>query len=286
MRVIEYIIGEDYCGKTICDYLKHHGYSTGVITELKKSEHGIILNNNHAFTNVLLNTNDVLNICLTDDASDILPENFEFNISYEDDDILVFDKPSGVVVHPTKIYQSGTLGNYYAYLCQRRGIQCTFRPIYRIDRNTSGLVLIAKNKLASIVKVLKKYLCICHGVIDIAGTFDGSISLCVDSKIKREVNMYGQTAVTHYRRLSTNGKYSLCEITLDTGRTHQIRVHFSNAGYPLVGDTLYGYEGDSLSRHALHCSEIHFINPITGVKVDLISQLPSDMLNFMKYNNI
>ena len=286
MRKIEYIITQIDSGKSIRDFLKHRGYSTAVITLLKKCDNGITVNGARVFTNYVLNTDDILTVHVSDKASDIAPEKLDFKVVYEDEDILVYDKPYGVVVHPTKVYQSGTLGNDYAYRCMELNRQCTFRPVYRIDRNTSGLVLIAKNKIASCVDVLKRYICICHGKIAEQGSFYGDISLCKGSKIKREVTQGGQSAVTHYKRIAVSDNYSLCEVVLETGRTHQIRVHFSNSGYPLVGDGLYGFDNDGLSRHALHCSEIKFTNPITCQKVELRSDLPNDMKVFIENNKI
>lgn len=286
MRLIEYIVDEADDSRTVRDFLKHRGYSSGVITLLKKSPDGIKLNSVRAFTNAVIHEGDCLTVTIDDEPSAITPEPLNYKIAYEDDDILVYDKPAGVVVHPTKIYQSGTLGNDYANLCKNRGITCTFRPVYRIDRNTSGLVLIAKNKLSSCVNIDKRYICICHGVVAERGVFDKPISLCPDSKIKREINYNGQTAITHYKRIAVSDNYSLCEVTLETGRTHQIRVHFSSAGHPLAGDSLYGYSGDGINRHALHCAHVGFVNPITNKSVELSSILPDDMRDFVKNNNI
>ncbi len=286
MREIKYIISEHDNGKSIRMFLKHRGYSTATITLLKKCDNGIVLNQKRAFTNAVLSCGDELIINLTDATSDIKSEDLGFRVVYEDDDILVYDKPAGVVVHPTKIYQSGTLGNDYAYRCESNNIECIFRPVYRIDRNTSGLVLIAKNKLASAVKVKKVYTCICHGTASVDGAFDGAIALCEGSKIKRAVSEFGQSAMTRYSRIASTEKFSVCNVELETGRTHQIRVHFSHAGHPLVGDSLYGREDDTMSRHALHCGHIIFENPITGKTVELISDLPDDMAEFIIANNI
>ncbi len=286
MRVLDFTVTQSESGKTIRDFLKHKSFSSAVSTLLKKHDNGIALNGERAFTNAILKVNDKIKITVHDVESEIMPENLKFKIVYEDEDILVYDKPAGVVVHPTKVYQSGTLGNDYAYRCKVNNEQCTFRPVYRIDRNTSGLVLIAKNKLAACVKVDKKYICICNGIIAEQGIFDGKIALCENSKIKREVADNGKLALTEYRRLCHSESYSLCEVALKTGRTHQIRVHFSNAGHSLVGDDLYGPPNMELKRHALHCSYISFINPITHNHIELTSDVPNDMQQFINKNNI
>jgi 23S rRNA pseudouridine1911/1915/1917 synthase len=286
MRTIEYIIDDKDDSKQILAFLKRRGYSSSVITTLKKHDSGIVLNGVRVFTTAILHSGDRLMVCIEDEPSDITPVYCGYKIAYEDEDVLVYDKPAGVAVHPTKIYQTNTLGNDYAYRLMQRDLNCTFRPVYRIDRNTSGLVLIAKNKLASSVKVDKIYTCICHGIIPKDGSFDSPIRLCEGSKIKRETAENGQTAITHFKRIAVGNGFSEAEVRLETGRTHQIRVHFSSAGFPLAGDTLYGDYNDSIARHALHCGQIAFNHPVSGRRIELKSELPADMSDFIKENNI
>ncbi|MGN1127256.1 MAG: RluA family pseudouridine synthase, partial [Ruminococcus sp.] len=201
------------------------------------------------------------------------------NVKFEDEHILVVDKPPNMPVHPTKNHQKDTLANIVRYYALSKGEDYTFRAINRIDRDTSGLVLIAKDRFtASGLKGLyKEYTAVCQGDIVEDGTVDKNIRLRQNSKMVREVNDNGARAVTHYFVLAKNKDYSLVRCVLETGRTHQIRCHMSYLGYPLAGDDLYGGNTDNINRQALHCSYIRFIHPVTKQLIEIKSQLPSDM---------
>lgn len=292
-RVLTY--RADVSGQTVKRFLYAHGYTSSVITMLKKSERGIMLGGERVFVDRVLSVGDVLEISLDEPLDDILkakesypPQQLGFTVLYEDEDIIAYDKPPLVAVHPTKKIQSGTLANDFAYHLQQRGEAGVFRPVYRLDRGTSGVVIAAKNKLACALlsgKTSKRYLCVCVGELPEKGTFDGNIGLSDSSTLKRAVRPDGQTAVTHFDCLCSANGLSLARVTLETGRTHQIRVHFSHAGFPLLGDFLYGEESALISRHALHCETAEFTHPITGEKVTLTSPLPNDISSVCeKYN--
>jgi len=288
VRSIEYIITENENGKTVERFLKSKGYSSALITCLKKTEKGVLLNGEPVFVVTPLKTNDCLLISIDDEekSENIIPIDLGFSVLFEDEDYIIYDKPAGVVVHPTKVYQTQTIGNDFMYRCNQRGERSLFRPVYRIDRNTSGAVVIAKNKLSAATHFDKDYICICNGKLDESGYFDQPIGLCDGSKIKRTVGNDGQTALTEYKLLAYNNGYSLAQVKLHTGRTHQIRTHFSCNGFALAGDDLYGYETEGINRHALHCVKVHFKHIVTGENITVESKLPQDMCLFLKKNNI
>jgi 23S rRNA pseudouridine1911/1915/1917 synthase len=202
-------------------------------------------------------------------------------VSFENENIIVFNKPSGMPVHPSVKHQGDTLGNYFAYLYP----ELTFRPVNRLDKDTSGLCIVAKNAhTANLLqgRCRKIYYAAVEGVTDASGTIDAPIAREKESIILRCVRNDGQNAVTHFRQLLCNDKYSLEEIHLETGRTHQIRVHFSYIGHPLAGDDMYGGSRDDISRQALHCGQIIFNDPVSGERITVKSDMPSDMINLFK----
>ncbi len=224
----------------------------------------------------MVSAGDVIVLTLEDDS--FLEPNGSLNVpvAFENDSLVVFNKPSGMPVHPSIRHQGDTLGNYFAY----RYPELTFRSVNRLDRDTSGLCIIAKDALAA--KLLqgnckKVYYAAVHGEIPEKGTIDAPIARERESIILRCVREDGQRAVTHYKRLKMNDKYSLAEIDLETGRTHQIRVHFAHIGAPLAGDDLYGGLRNDISRQALHCGRLSFNDPLSGEPITVDSELPEDI---------
>ena len=224
---------------------------------------------------------DVIVLALEDDS--LLEPNPELYVpvAFENGSLVVFDKPSGMPVHPSVRHQGDTLGNYFA--CRYPGL--TFRSVNRLDRDTSGLCMVAKDALSA--KLLhggceKVYYAAVHGAIPESGTIDAPIARERESIILRCVREDGQRAVTHYRRLMMNEKYSLAEIHLETGRTHQIRVHFAHIGAPLAGDDLYGGLREDITRQALHCGQLSFRAPLTGEPITVSSELPGDIKSLFK----
>lgn len=197
-------------------------------------------------------------------------------IAFENENLIVFDKPSGMPVHPSIKHQGDTLGNYFAYICP----ELTFRPVNRLDRDTSGLCIVAKNAHSANIlqgSVDKIYYAAVHGITEAFGTINAPIARKAESIILRCVREDGQSAVTHFTRLTHNERYSLEEIQLETGRTHQIRVHFSHIGHPLAGDDMYGGKRDDIQRQALHCGQLSFHEPLTDELIIVKSQLPQDI---------
>lgn len=233
---------------------------------------------------------------------DIQPENIMLDIVYEDDDIIIINKPKNMVVHPAPGHYSGTVVNALMYHCgdNLSGINGVLRPgiVHRIDKDTTGLLIICKNDRAhqkiagqlSVHSVNRKYVALVHGIIsDDEGVIDKPISRGnIDRKIMA-VNPEGKRAVTHYKVLKryqlNNNKYSLIECRLETGRTHQIRVHMSSMNHPLVGDTVYGYNEKrqpfKTDGQMLHAKTIGFIHPSTDMYVEFDSELPLYFTNIL-----
>ncbi|GAA0380504.1 RluA family pseudouridine synthase [Bacillus horti] len=214
------------------------------------------------------------------------PEPIPLEILFEDEYIMLINKPPGMCVHPTFSNLSGTLANGVLYYWQQKGLQQTFHPVNRIDKDTSGIVLIAQNKYShqqlSIEQkkgaLKRKYYACVHGIIkQEKGTIDTPIGRSPDSIITREVREDGQHAITHFKVLRRFADYTWVEIELETGRTHQIRVHFSSIGHPLLGDDLYGGRRDKIQRQALHAYYTSFLHPASKSTVIYEAPLAQDM---------
>lgn len=267
--------------------LKHYlrgscGVSNGLLRRLKGSDGGIKINGEPARAVDTVKSGDI--ITLFSDESSTIEANFGLKapIVFENSAVTIFDKPAGMPVHPSARHRSDTLGNFFAAIYP----ELVFRPVNRLDKDTSGLCLIAKNShTANILQgsCKKVYYAAAHGITDISGTIDAPIARERDSIITRCVRDDGRRAVTHYRRIAANDKYSLLEIELETGRTHQIRVHFSHIGHPLAGDDLYGGARTDISRHALHCGKMTFTCPITGEKISVVSEIHKDIEQLIPY---
>ncbi|HWR39683.1 MAG TPA: RluA family pseudouridine synthase [Patescibacteria group bacterium] len=205
-------------------------------------------------------------------------------IAFEDEYLLIVNKPPGMLVHPTVSREEDTLANAIMYYYGQHHLALGFHPVHRLDRNTSGLILIAKrpdiqHQLINTRKNISRFYqaVICGHPPNTSGTIDAPIDRCPDSIIQRQIAPTGQTAVTHYRLLETFPDASLLELELETGRTHQIRVHLSGSGMPLIGDTLYGATSSLIQRQALHASRIIFQHPISEQLIAVESPLPEDL---------
>lgn len=278
MRVIEFKISEKDNGRAIRDFLRDFGVSSALLTKLKRTENGITKNGDFARSIDKIFTNDVLKINIENKGK--MPQplvNSNVTVAYNDKDILVLNKPAFMPVHESRNHQGDTLANVASCYMDR---DTSFRAVYRLDRDTSGLVLIAKNELAASKlagKIKKDYYAVCNGIINENGTIDLPIARLGDSIIKRAVLDGGERAVTHYEAVSRKNNNTLLKINLETGRTHQIRVHFSHIGHSLVGDTLYGGDSELINRQALHCKTIYFTHPITEKAMVIDSEFPDDI---------
>ena len=243
----------------------------------------ILVNDKKVKTSYSVKIDDVITIIDTDDEIDIVPENIPLDIVYEDEYLLVVNKPSGMVVHPAPGNYSGTLVNALMYHCNNlSSVNGVVRPgiVHRIDADTSGLLLVAKNdmvhndlaKQISEKSVVRKYVCLVHGVInEDTATIDAPIGRDINNRKKMCVTGdNSKEAVTHIRVLERYNKATLIECVLETGRTHQIRVHMSYINHPVVNDPVYGYNkmDDKEFGQMLHAKEIGFIHPITHEFMD------------------
>ncbi len=277
MRTVSFTIDMAHDGRQIKQFLQEFGVSSALLTHLKQTENGIQKNGVFAKAIERLHTGDVLTIHMENQGHMPSPKAMDIPVLYEDEDLLVVNKPPLLPVHESRNHIGDTLSNFVAYHMKE---DTAFRAVYRLDRDTSGAVLIAKHELAAAKlagKVEKDYYAVVSGVITQAGTVDLPIARCGDSIIKRRVDESGERAVTHYTPVSTKDNTTLLKLRLDTGRTHQIRVHMTYLGHPLLGDTLYGSDDSRITRQALHCKEIRFIHPITEQPMRITCDFPGDM---------
>lgn len=277
MRSIEFEITAKDNGRQIRDFLRDFGVSSALLTKLKNTENGITKNDTFARTIDKIYTGDTIKIFI--EGKGRMPEKMtesEARTVYDDEDILVLNKPAFMPVHESRNHRGDTLANVAACYMES---DTAFRAVYRLDRDTSGLVLIAKHELAACKlagKVHKDYYAVCEGILSGSGTIDLPIRRVRESIIERGVYDDGEQAVTHWEAVSNKNNTTLLKINLETGRTHQIRVHFSHLGHSLLGDTLYGGNTDFIDRQALHCKTIYFTHPITDKEIMLECDFPSD----------
>jgi len=280
-RILTYTIGPQDNAKPLRSYLEERGYSRHLLTGLKKE--GLTVNGSfHRLIDPVF-SGDVIAIAFPVETASLLPNPALFvPIAYQDEDVLFFDKPSGMTIHPCAKNYHDSLGNYFAVLYPDK----TFRPVGRLDRDTTGLCLIAKHRLAATIgdnDLQKEYFAVLQGHLpQDQGTVDAPLVRVGGEKIKREVRAEGQHAVTHYRVLQRSSCYTLVSISLETGRTHQIRAHMAWLGFPLAGDSLYGGSTKNIFRQALHCGRIRFRHPIKGEWLTISSPLPPDMGNLLR----
>ncbi len=288
IRKLRYEIEPEYAGYTIEKYLKLKNYSHGCLVFLKKTEEGIRRNGIWAYTRDKLNEGDVLEILFAeeDSSENIVPVEMPLDIVYEDEDILVINKPSDTPIHPSQGNYDNSLANGVKDYYEKQGINFVFRCINRLDRDTTGLVVIAKNMLSGAAlnaamvnrEIHRTYLAVVKGELPEKGTIDFPIARKDGSTVERCVDFEkGEHAVTHFECLEQNEKYSLAKIWLETGRTHQIRVHMNAIGRPLPGDFLYHNDRSEIGRQALHSWRLEFNHPVTGELLKFEQALPEDM---------
>ena len=290
---ITYTIEEN--NKTIKQILKERLFiSDRLLTFLKKNS--LILYNNDKITNLnilaRLNSTVTVDLNFEEDNNNIVPIKMDLKIIYEDEALLIIDKPAGIPVHPSILHYTNSLSNGVKYYFDSINLKKKIRPVNRLDRNTSGIVIFAKNQ--NIQECLihqmqtkefkKTYLAVVEGHLKkLNGTIDAPITRKENSIIERCVAENGEKSITHYKVLKQNFEknYDIVECLLETGRTHQIRVHLSYIGHPLIGDTLYGNNSKYISRQALHAYKVEFIHPITNKLTQFTSDLPKDFVSFI-----
>lgn len=259
----------------------------------------VIVNHIIVKVNYRLKTGDLIEIDIPDAVpTEIVPENIPLDILYEDDDLLIVNKPKGMVVHPAVGHSTGTLVNAIMYHCQGNlsGINGEIRPgiVHRIDKDTTGSLIICKNdeahrNIAEQIKehsVTRRYVGVVAGTFsEESGTVEGAIGRHPNDRKRMTINeKNGKPAVTHYRVLQTLKGASFMEFELETGRTHQIRVHMASISHPLLGDTVYGNSKNpyKLQGQALHARTIGFIHPTTGEYIEVSAPIPEYMTELVR----
>lgn len=289
-RILNYTITDHKEGQTVLSFLKEQGYSRSVITHLKKTPEGILKNGIWCYVSEPLNEGDRLTAVLdeTESSQGILPVFLPFPVIYEDEDIVVVNKPAGMPIHPSVNNHYNTLANAAMYYFRQKDENFVYRCVNRLDRDTSGLTVLAKNMLAAAIlsshsgmkKIHREYTALAQGQVPDHGTVNAPIGRKTDSCIERCVDFEkGEHAVTHYFRVRYDEEknLSLIRLKLETGRTHQIRVHMKYAGFPLIGDFLYNPEYTYIKRQALHSSHLSFVHPVTGKSLQFDAPVPPDM---------
>ena len=289
MSVITYKVGEDGNEIKIRDYMKDNLNLSGRFIRGSAMNRRLRVNGKEIKLNYRLHEGDIIEVIVNaEESQDIEGEDLNIKVIYEDDDLLIVDKPPFMVVHPTKSHQTGTLANGVIHHFRSNNDNSIVRLVSRLDRDTSGLIMIAKNQFShmNLAKSMEKnlikksYLAIIHGELkNHEGTIDLPIGMPINETIKRAVLEDGQRSITHYKVIESYKEGALVELLLETGRTHQIRVHLSHVGCPIYGEQLYSDFNDEelISRQALHAYILSLPHPRTGKILNFKSDLPEDM---------
>ena len=293
-RNIDYIIDEDSAGLRVEQFLRRKRYSGQNLSEIKRMPKSILVNGVHYYMRQELSTGDHLQvrICETQNSEKIPPTKLALDIIYEDEDLLVLNKPAGMPIHPSLNNYTNSIANALAYYFQSQGKPFIFRCCNRLDRDTSGLTIVSKHLVSGSIlsdmtkyrEVHREYLAIARGsVTPSEGTIQAPLGRKDGTIIERTVDWeHGEDAVTHYKVVKEANGHSLVSLRLETGRTHQIRIHMKYLGYPLIGDYLYNPDMEYMTRQALHSHHMEFTHPITGEHMSFTAPLPEDMVRVMQ----
>ena len=256
----------------------------------------IFLNGKKAKGSTITKNGDIISIIMEDEEENNIPQNIPLDIIYEDYDLIILNKQPNIVVHPTKSHSEGTIANGLAFYFKQNNINKKVRFVNRLDMDTSGVLVIAKNSFAhqqmSIQfennSIEKKYLAVVEGIVKSdQEIIEEAIGKVEDEPILRAVTDEGKNAVTKYRTLERYNNASLLEVQIETGRTHQIRVHLKHIGHPIIGDSLYNKPSDMINRQALHSYSLKFNQPRTGARIEVHAEPSEDiqiLINKLKYN--
>ena len=291
-RTLTYTINNSISPLPVSRFLRQKGFSMQSLTQLKKDPAAVLADGTPCFMNHVLQPGEVLTIHILEKHSSekIPPVDLPLNILYEDEDLMVINKPAGMPIHPSMNHYYNSLANGLAYYFEQQNCPFVFRCINRLDRDTSGLTLIAKHYISSgmlstmitnkaVSGITREYLAIVQGTVTPQeGTITAPLSRKEGSIIERTVDFEkGESAITHYKVLDVKNGHSLVSLILETGRTHQIRIHMKYLGYPLIGDYLYNPDMKLIQRQALHAWKLSFRHPITGEELHVTAPLPEDM---------
>lgn len=289
MKLI-YIIKKNDTYQTLKEVLKaYFKISDRLLLKLKKNNK-ILLNSRITYMHHPVKSNDLIEVFLDleEDSSNIVPTKMDLDIIYEDEAYIVVNKPAGIPIHPSMEHYEDSLSNGIKYYFDEIGLKKKIRPVNRLDKNTSGLVIFAKNEYVQerLIEQMKnnlfykEYIAICEGKFENAkGIINAPIARKKDSIIERCVSKSGDIAITEYEVLkyNSNEDYSIVKCILKTGRTHQIRVHMSYIGHPILGDTLYGHASNKIDRQALHSYKMSFVHPVEQKKVTYVATFPRNL---------
>lgn len=293
-RNIDYIIDEDSSGLRVEQFLRRKRYSGQNLSKIKRMPKSILVNGVHYYMRQELSAGDHLQvrICETQNSEKIPPTKLPLDIVYEDEDLLVLNKPAGMPIHPSLNNYTNSIANALAYYFQSQGKPFIFRCCNRLDRDTSGLTIVSKHLVSGSIlsdmtkyrEVHREYLAIARGsVTPSEGTIQAPLGRKEGTIIERTVDWeHGEDAVTHYKVVKEANGHSLVSLRLETGRTHQIRIHMKYLGYPLIGDYLYNPDMEYMTRQALHSHHMEFTHPITGEHMSFTAPLPEDMARVMQ----
>ena len=299
MRTLEFRIPTEYNGRKVLHYLRGAaGLSSRLIRCLKNHDNGMLLNGEHTRTVDIIHTGDTITVNIPEDDVDmsiaeidgVLTENgdsgftsledYGVEILYEDEDVIAVNKPAMLAIHPSHNHQGDTLANLMAAYLKSKNKRSTFRAVGRLDKGTSGIVICALNAFAANKlqgHIEKTYYAVPGGRYEGSGKIEKPIYRPDPIKTYRTVDERGDYALTRWTALKSSDNASLLRVNLETGRTHQIRVHFASLGTPLIGDTMYGTPSTEISHQALHCGGTEFIQPYTGERISVTSEIPEDM---------
>ncbi|WP_432408827.1 RluA family pseudouridine synthase [Wukongibacter sp. M2B1] len=286
-----YKIEEEEAGIKLKEVLYDKIKISGRLTRKLKRSKNIFVNNNNISLDSKLRRGDTVKVIMEDEANQFEPQDIPIFVEYEDMDILIINKQPNLVVHPTKGHPDYTIANGLVNYLNKTEQSFKIRFINRLDRDTSGLLMIAKNPFVQQAlsnqmqkdMVEKKYLAVVNGIVkDDFGTIDAPIGRTDSDSIHRRVIESGQRSITHYEVIDRYKDASLVRLRLETGRTHQIRVHMKHIGHALIGDELYGeINEDLIKRQALHAETLKFFQPRTGEEKFVRAEMPDDIKNLI-----
>lgn len=289
-KLLTYPITETPISQTVEQFLKARGYSKHLLIRLKHSPLGLSIGGAKVFSNHILKPGEVLEVRLDEpeDSPNIVPTPMDLDLVYEDEDLLVINKPAGLPIHPSQGHYDMTLANGMAWYFRQKKEPFVYRVINRLDRDTTGLLILARHSLSAAIlsqmvkerRIHREYLAVASGLLDSEGVIRAPIARVPGSTIMRQVDVkQGDPACTHYRLLHYNPELdcSLAALTLETGRTHQIRVHLKHIGHPVLGDFLYHPDYRLISRQSLHSHKLSFRHPLSQKELVLEAPLPEDM---------
>ncbi len=286
MDQLTFLVPAEYDGATVQTFLRRGcGFSSRMLARFRQVEDGILADGAPLRTIDYVQTGQTLVLRLPEDMVRVEPVEYPLEVVYEDSSLLVVNKPPYLAVHPSAGKPEPTLAAAVVGYYQKKGESHAFRPLGRLDRNTSGLLAAAKNAHVAYAlgggKIQKEYRALALGKLEGEGIIDAPIRVREGSCITREVGEGGKPSVTRWQALSGNDRATYLRVCIDTGRTHQIRVHMAWLGHPLAGDTMYGEDQTVLPRQGLHCGFLRFRHPLTGETLCLSAPLPQDMREAM-----